>query len=129
MAENDAALMRQAASGQAAAFPELMRRHDQAITLPSSDGLGACLRDGQRRVLQNAVLNGQRTIELVRGSGYEHLWIAAATYLPERLPGTTTTPYGTTTVAFAFDFLRPAAASLATLRLPIPAGFARTTIP
>ena len=101
----------------------------QAATLPTSDGLRACLRDGQWRVLQNAVLNGQRTIELVRGSGYEHLWIAAATYLPERLVGTTTTPYGTTTVAFAFDFLRPAAASLATLRLPIPAGFARTTIP
>jgi hypothetical protein len=100
----------------------------QAPTLPSGAGVRACLKDGQWRVTGQDQVAGSKTIELVSTDGSERLWVSAATLLPERLVSAIETPYGATTISFAFRFLPPTAASQAMLTLPaIPAGFRRFT--
>jgi hypothetical protein len=94
----------------------------QAATVPSAS-LRACLRAGNWRELGRPVLGKTKTTEFAATglpvSGYEHLWVNSATYLPVRL----VTFNGAEKITFGFRFLPPTPANKALLRVRIPAGF------
>jgi hypothetical protein len=101
----------------------------QAATVPSADSLRACLRPGNWRDLGPGVLAGARTMEFAAtakvlvggGTGYEHLWVDTATYLPVRL----VTFNGAEKITFGFKFLPPTSANKALLRTRVPVGFVK----
>jgi hypothetical protein len=104
----------------------------QAATVPSAAALRACLKGGQWREVGQRDVAGAKEIELVSSSGFERLWVSAATFLPVRLVPISPAPYGPTgfSMSFAFTFLRPTVANRARLTPPsVPAGFSRLTLP
>jgi hypothetical protein len=88
--------------------------------------------DGAWRIVGRTGLDGQQAIELREtGSGPEIieplpvlLWVNAQTYLPIRLVSGVTS---TGVTIEDFSYLPPTAANLAQARVPIPAGYPRST--
>jgi hypothetical protein len=88
--------------------------------------------DGQWRVTGRTHLNGQQAIELTQTpAGFYQppptlLWVNAHTYLPLRMIQGANKPES---AQVDWYFLKPTAANLALLRVPIPAGYRRSGPP